>query len=191
MNHRFHDWAFVGAIIAVLSGAEPETTRAQDVQPPPRQGPTMRVACSKDMQSLCPGLVGKDARQCLKEHRAQLSAECTAFFREAQARRSASPSGASPPGPSSPGEPETAGAQGGQSPPRQGPTIRVACSKDMQSLCPGLVGKDARQCLKEHRAQLSAECTAFFKEAQARRSATPSGASPPGGPTNGPDAGEK
>ena len=185
---------------ATQSGAAPpapsspggaETAGAQGGQPPPRQGPTMRVACSKDMQSLCPGLVGKDARKCLREHRAQLSAECTAFFKEAQARRNATPSGASPLGPSSPGEPETAGAQGGQSPPRQGPTMRVACSKDMQSLCAGVLGKDARQCLKEHRAQLSAECTAFFKEAQARRSATPSGASPPGGPTNGPDAGKK
>jgi hypothetical protein len=191
MNGRFPNWAFVGLMIAVLSGAEPQTADAQDQQPPPRQGPTMRVACSKDMQSLCPGLVGKDAAKCLREHRAQLSAECIAFFKEAKERRSATQSGDAPPAPSSPGGAETAGAQGGQPPPRQGPTMRVACSKDMQSLCAGVVGKDARQCLKEHRAQLSAECTAFFKEAQARRSATPSGASPPGGPTNGPDAGKK
>jgi hypothetical protein len=98
MNRRFLNWAFVGAMIAVLSGAEPETADAQDQQPLPRQGPTMRVACSQDMQSLCPGLVGKDAAKCLREHRAQLSTECITFFKEARARRSATPSGASPPG---------------------------------------------------------------------------------------------
>ena len=111
MNHRLLNWAFVGAMIAVLSGAEPGTADAQD---PPRQGPTMRVACSKDMQSLCPGLAGKDAAKCLREHRAQLSAECIAFFKEAKERRSATQSGA--PAPPPPGGAETADTQGGQSP---------------------------------------------------------------------------
>jgi hypothetical protein len=191
MNRRFLNWAFVGVMIVVLSGAEPETADAQDQQPPPRQGPTMRVACSKDMQSLCPGLVGKDAAKCLREHRSQLSAECIAFFKEAKERRSATQSGVAPPAPSSPGGAETAGAQGGQSPPRQGGAMRTACSKDMQSLCPGLVGKDAAKSLREHRAQLSTECITFFKEARARRNATPSGASPPGGPPNNPAPGDK
>jgi hypothetical protein len=109
MNGRFPNWAFVGLMIAVLSGAEPQTADAQDQQPPPRQGPTMRVACSKDMQSLCPGLVGKDAAKCLREHRAQLSAECIAFFKEAKERRRQS--GDAPPAPSSPGGAETARAQ--------------------------------------------------------------------------------
>ena len=189
MNRRFLNWAFMGAMIAVLSGAEPETADAQDQPPPPRPGAAMRAACSKDMQSLCPGLVGKDAAKCLREHRAQLSAECIAFFNEAKARRSATQSGAAPPAPS-PGGAETAGAQGGQSPPRPGAAMRAACSKDMQSLCPGLVGKDAAKCLiKEHRAQLSTECLAFFKEARARRNATQSGAAPPGGPANNPAPG--
>jgi hypothetical protein len=190
MNRRVFNWAFVGVIIAVFFGAEPETADAQDQQAPARQGPTMQLACSKDMQSLCPGLVGKDARKCLREHRAQLSAECIAFFKEAKERRSATQSGA--PAPSSPGGAETTGAQGGQSPPRQGGAIGTACSKDMQSLCPGSVGKDARKCLREHRAQLSTECTAFFKEAKERRNASPSGASPPpGGPPNNPAPGDK
>ena len=105
MNRRFLNWAFVGAMIAVLSGAGPGTANAQDGQSAPRQGGAMRTACGKDMQSLCPGLAGKDAAKCLREHRAQLSAECIAFFKEAKERRSATQSGA--PAPSlRPGEPK-------------------------------------------------------------------------------------
>ena len=189
MNRRFLNWTFVGAMIAILSGAGPGTANAQDAQSAPQQGGAMRTACGKDMQSLCPGLAGKDAAKCLiKEHRAQLSAECSAFFKEAKERRSATQSGA--PAPSPPGGAETAGTQGGQSPPRQGGAMRTACSKDMQSLCPGLVGKDAAKCLmKEHRAQLSTECLTFFKEARARRNATQSGAAQPGGASNSPAPG--
>jgi hypothetical protein len=188
MNRRFLNWAFVGAMIAVLSGAGLGTANAQDGQSAPRQVGAMRTACGKDMQSLCPGLAGKDAAKCLREHRAQLSAECIAFFKEAKERRSATQSGA--PAPSPPGGAETAGNQGGQSPPRQGGAMRTACSKDMQSLCPGLVGKDAAKCLmKEHRAQLSTECLTFFKEARARRNATQSGAAQPGGASNSPAPG--
>ena len=186
MNCRFLSWALVGALIAVLSCADPRTADAQDGQSAPRQGGAMRTACGKDMQSLCPGLTGKDAAKCLREHRAQLSPECVAFFKEAKERGSATQSGAPAPS-SSPGAAETAGTQGGQSPPRQGGTIRTACSKDMQTLCPGLAGKDAAKCLiKEHRAQLSTECLTFFKEARARRSATQSGAASPSEPANNP-----
>jgi hypothetical protein len=99
MNRRFLDWAFVGAMIAVLSGAGPGIANAQDGQSAPRQGGAMRTACSKDMQSLCPGLAGKDAAKCLiKEHRTQLSTECLAFFKEARERRNATQSGAAPTG---------------------------------------------------------------------------------------------
>jgi hypothetical protein len=184
MNRHFLNWAFVGIMIAVLSGAEPGIADAQDQQSPPRQAGAMRTACGKDMQSLCPGLVGKDAAKCLREHRAQLSVECIAFFKEAKERRSDTQSGAAPPSPSSPGGAEMAGTQGG---PRQGGAMRTACSKDMQSLCPGLAGKDAAKCLiREHRAQLSTECMTFFKEARARRNATQSGATQPGGASNSP-----
>ncbi len=191
MNRRFLYWAFIGALVAALSGGGPGIASAQDGQSAPRQGGApgaMRTACGKDMQSLCPGLTGKDAAKCLREHRAQLSPECVAFFKEAKERRSATLSGAPAPAPSSsPGAAETAGTQGGQSPPRQGGPMRTACSKDMQSLCPGLAGKDAAKCLiKEHRAQLSTECLTFFKEARARRSATQSGAASPGEPANNP-----
>jgi hypothetical protein len=189
MNRRFPNWALVGAMIAVVSCACPGTADAQDGQSAPRQGGAMRTACSKDMQSFCPGLSGKDAAKCLREHRAQLTAECIAFFKEAKERRSATQSGA--PAPSSGAEP--AGTQGGQPPPRQGGALRTACSKDMQSLCPGLAGKDAAKCLiKEHRTQLSTDCLTFFKEARGRRNATQAGAAPPsGGPATQSGAGDK
>ena len=91
--------------------------------------------------------------------------------------------------PTSPGA-ETAGTEGGQSPPRQGGAMRTACSKDMESLCPGLAGIDAAKCLiREHRAQLSTECMTFFKEVRARRNATQSGATQPGGASNSPAPG--
>jgi hypothetical protein len=77
-------------------------------------------------------------------------------------------------------------ATGGQSANAQGANLRVACAPDLQKFCPGLVKKDARQCLKAHRAELSAGCTAFFQEARARRMATPPAGGPP---TGGPPAG--
>ena len=188
MNRRFLNWAFVGAMIAVLSGAGPGTANAQDGQSAPRQGGAMRTACGKDMQSLCPGLAGKDAAKCLKSIAPNCRLNVPHFSR--RQRNDVAQRNRAPLRLSSPGGVETAGTQGGQSPPRQGGAMRTACSKDMQSLCPGLAGKDAAKCLiKEHRAQLSTECLTFFKEARARRNATQSGAAPPGGPANSPAPG--
>jgi hypothetical protein len=79
-----------------------------------RQGPPLRIACAPDMRALCPGLVKREARQCLKAHRAQLSQGCIAFFEEARARRVHRAMGA-PPGDTPPGAPPGAG------PPRNGP----------------------------------------------------------------------
>lgn len=79
---------------------------AQDTQPPPRQGPSLRAACGQDLQGLCPGLTGHDARQCLRAHRPQLSGGCIAFFQGARARRAAGATGAAPAGgPPPSGEP--------------------------------------------------------------------------------------
>ena len=115
MNRRFLSWALVGALIAVLSCAGPRTADAQDGRSAPRQGGAMRAACGKDMQSLCPGLAGKDAAKCLmKEHRVQLSAECLTFFKEARARRNATQAGAAPP-PSGPANNPAPGASEGVS----------------------------------------------------------------------------
>jgi hypothetical protein len=88
------------AVIVLVSVA---TAGAEDVQPPPRQGPPLRVACGQELQSLCPGLTGREARQCLRTHRPQLSTGCITFFQEARARRAAGAAGAPPAGGPPPG----------------------------------------------------------------------------------------
>lgn len=102
---------------------------AQSVAPPgpgsavplwARRGPPMRIACAPDMSALCPGLVRREARQCLKAHRAQLSRGCITFFEEARARRvhraMGAPSGDKPPGASQGAGPARSGPPGGAQP---------------------------------------------------------------------------
>jgi hypothetical protein len=103
MKHRFFELAVISAAMLVLAAAE-QTANAQ--------GANLRVACAPDLQKFCPGLVKKDARQCLKAHRAELSAGCTAFFQEARARRMGTP----PPGGPPTGGPPTGGPPAGGSP---------------------------------------------------------------------------
>jgi hypothetical protein len=103
MKHRSNKFALIGAVICVVSAAEMRTASAQTAAPPPGQGPTLRVACGADMQRFCPGLKGKDARLCLRGYHAQISAGCTAFLQEAQARRAAGATGAPPAGGPPPG----------------------------------------------------------------------------------------
>ena len=103
MRYRPINPALVSAAIFLVSVAN---AGAQEMQPPPRQGPSMRAACGQDLQSLCPGLTGHDARQCLRGHRPQLSAGCIAFFQGARARRASGATGAAPPsGPPPGGQP--------------------------------------------------------------------------------------
>ncbi len=84
----------IGAAIFVVTAA-PIQASAQTAAP--RQGPPpLRVACGAEMQSLCPGLKGKDARMCLRAHHATLSPGCTAFLEEAKARRAAGTMGQPP-----------------------------------------------------------------------------------------------
>ena len=87
--------SLIGAAIIVILTAEMQLASAQ---PAPGQGPpSMRVACGVEMQGLCPGLKGKEARQCLRGHKAQLSAGCAAFMKEAKAKRDAAKTMGSPP----------------------------------------------------------------------------------------------
>lgn len=109
MTNRWINVALVSAAVVLVSAA---FAGAQDGQAPPRQSPPMRVACGQDMQSLCPGLAGKDARQCLRAHRPQLSAGCVAFFQEARTRR-ASGAMAAPPAGGPPPAAEPAPSPGG------------------------------------------------------------------------------
>src|ERR1700733_7408193 len=86
----------------------------------------------------------------------------------ARAQDQPPPSGAAPPDSAGPPPPSDAPSRPGAesaAPPgpgtavplwaRQGPPMRIACAPDMKTLCPGLVKREARQCLKAHRAQLS------------------------------------
>jgi hypothetical protein len=89
MKYRSINMALVGAASLVVCTMLLQGANAQSAPStaPAGEGPTLRVACGQDMQSLCPGLAKKEARQCLRAHRAQLSAACSAFFQEARARR--------------------------------------------------------------------------------------------------------
>ncbi|PWR18834.1 cysteine rich repeat-containing protein [Zavarzinia compransoris] len=51
--------------------------------------------------------------------------------------------------------------------------LRAACAKDIETLCPGVQPGGGRilQCLKQHRKEVSADCTAAFEEARAARKA--------------------
>ena len=117
----------------------------------------------------------------------------------ARAQDQPPPSGAAPPNSAGPPPPSDAPSRPGAesaAPPgpgtavplwaRQGPPMRIACAPDMKTLCPGLVKREARQCLKAHRAQLSPGCITFFEEARARRvhraMGAPPGDAPPGAP---------
>jgi len=97
MKHSSIKSTLIGAAICVVSAAQVQTASAQTAAPPP-----LRAACGPDMQVLCPGLKGKDARQCLGAHHAQISAGCMAFLDGAKARRGAGamappPAGGAPP----------------------------------------------------------------------------------------------
>ena len=87
MKYRSINLALACAASVGVWAAQLEQASAQSPPPPaaPQQeGLTLRVACGQDLQNLCPGLVKKDARQCLRAHSAQLSAACSAFLQEAQ-----------------------------------------------------------------------------------------------------------
>jgi hypothetical protein len=92
MKYRFIQLALIGAAISVASAAHAQTG-----------APTLRVACGTDMQKLCPGLKGKDARMCLRAYHAQISPDCMAFLEQAKGQRASgamtapAPAAGSPP----------------------------------------------------------------------------------------------
>ena len=70
-----------------------------------------------------------------------------------------------------------------------GGKLNVACGQDIQKLCAGTENKEARKCLRSHRAELSGECKAFFQEARARRQAQKNNQQPSAAPAGGPPTG--
>ena len=108
MKHHLIKLSLVTIAIFAVSTAELQTARAQTAAPTPAQRQAFRAACGADVQSLCARLTGKDARMCLRAHHAQLSPGCTAFMKEAQARRAA---GAMAPAPAGGAPPPSVGGQ--------------------------------------------------------------------------------
>jgi hypothetical protein len=97
MNRSSIKMCLIGAAILVASAAQIQAANAQ--APAPVQGRSpMRIACGPEMQMLCAGLRGRDARLCLRAHHAQLSAGCTAFLNEAKAKGAAGAMGQPPAG---------------------------------------------------------------------------------------------
>lgn len=114
MKHRSISLALAAAAIFFVSEANIQPVAAQDMGPPAaRPRTTLRIACAMDMERLCQGLIKKEARQCLKAHRSQLSRGCKTYLQEAKMRRGQR--GMSGPPEGSPGDSSAAPPPGGQS----------------------------------------------------------------------------
>jgi len=96
----------------------------------PSHGATF-ADCVVEAKQYCPGKSGKEEGACLATHKDALSAPCAADV-EDQADRAQEPAGDA--------------------------KKHAACKSDRETLCAGKQGDDAKACLKEHRADLSADC---------------------------------
>jgi hypothetical protein len=122
MKPRLIQLAVIAAAISLFAGQITSKSRAQDTESPPegsRVARTFRMACGIDMEQLCPGLVKKEARHCLKAHRAQLTSGCRTFLQEARMRRKSREEISEPPGAPLSGDSWAAPPAGG--PQRGGP----------------------------------------------------------------------
>jgi hypothetical protein len=122
MKPRLVHLAVIAAAIFLVAGQIMPKPRAQDVGPPaegPRVAPTLRMACGMDMEQLCPGLIKKEARHCLKAHRIQLTRGCRTYLQEARMRRKSQGGMSEPPGAPPSGDSSAAPPAGG--PQRGGP----------------------------------------------------------------------
>jgi Golgi apparatus protein 1 len=91
------------------------------------------LACQADAQKLCPGTKpGAERRQCMEEHKDQVSPECRELF-----SRVAEPHGA------------------------VGEAVR-ACRADVKTFCKDVKPGEGRiaECLKQHKGELSPDCAA-------------------------------
>jgi multidrug efflux system membrane fusion protein len=149
-----------------------------------------RQACAADMQSLCPGLEGREAFMCVRQGADRASAGCKAALAKLPARRNGGGGAPQvPAGPVTAPAPAAApaGSSGGQgqgggfapSPEMQAArqAMRAACAADFQKLCPGLEGRDAFMCLRQNAEKASGSC----KDAMARMPRRPQGGAGPGG----------
>ncbi|MEL6182447.1 MAG: hypothetical protein AAFS10_26055 [Myxococcota bacterium] len=90
----------------------------------------IKAACQADAAALCGGLEGREQLQCMRKNRDNLSAQCSEAIAQHKGKK-----------------------RGG------GKAVRQACQADAAALCGGLEGREQRQCMRENRDNLSAQCT--------------------------------
>ncbi|MFA5975232.1 MAG: cysteine rich repeat-containing protein [Elusimicrobiota bacterium] len=88
-------------------------------------------ACRDDMEKLCPGVKGKESRQCLNQHEAELSAACKQNIAEVKERVK-----------------------------ERADEVKKVCQADVQKFCSDVKPGEGRivHCLKAHAPDLSAAC---------------------------------
>jgi hypothetical protein len=93
--------------------------------------------CRADIEKFCKGVKPGQGRitNCLKQHESELSKECTAYRTDK-----------------------------GKEQKKNVDAVRQACDKDVERFCKGVPPGQGRiaKCLKDHTAQLSPECKAFY-----------------------------
>jgi hypothetical protein len=87
--------------------------------------------CKTEIDKYCPGKEGKEARICLSAHKDALSSSCATAVDEIDAKRQLK---------------------------KDDDKAITACKADRKKLCADKKGEDAKACLKEHEADLSAAC---------------------------------
>lgn len=108
----------------------------------------VKQACSADAARLCGGLEGRGLRACMKDRSDQVSPACRDAVKEARAHR----------------EGDGKGKRKGHR-----KALAQACRADADRLCGGLQGGELRACMKEHRDEVSPECSAAVKKGDKRR----------------------
>jgi hypothetical protein len=146
----------------------------------------VRAACAPDMQTLCPGQVGRQAAMCLRDNRDKLAPACKAALATVRHRPDRWFDGKPLPHGWIHGGPDHYSLSVGVPPPSPQQlaaqaAAKQACAPDRQTLCPGKTGHDAMMCMRQNRDKLSQVC----KDARAK--ARQGHAHSPGEPT-GPQA---
>jgi gas vesicle protein len=99
----------------------------------------LQQACGKDVEQFCKDIQPGQGRlaRCLKEHKAQLSQECTAYW-----------------------EGVASGIK------HKMESIKEACTQDLERFCKDVQPGQGRlaRCLKEHSSEISAECKASMEK---------------------------
>ncbi|MCA9546522.1 MAG: hypothetical protein KC613_19090 [Myxococcales bacterium] len=113
----------------------------------------VKAACEGDAQRLCADAQGKrGVKRCMREHKDELSAECSAAIEQAKAMR---------------GEGRGEGRRGKG----KWGAFKGACQADRERLCGDVEPGEGRvkACMREHKAELSAECAEAIDRFKGRR----------------------